>query len=41
MGFCGPLTRLNPTCMLASLKRGMWMPEACPLCESGVPLTAH
>jgi len=28
-----------PLYTLASLQRGMWAPEACPLCTSGVPLT--
>jgi orotate phosphoribosyltransferase len=27
-----------PLFSLASLERGMWTPEACPLCASGVPL---
>jgi orotate phosphoribosyltransferase len=30
-----------PLFTLASLEREMWTPEACPLCESGVPLTNH
>jgi orotate phosphoribosyltransferase len=28
-----------PLFTLASLERGMWVPEECPLCGSGVPLT--
>jgi orotate phosphoribosyltransferase len=27
-----------PLFTLAALERGMWAPEACPLCKSGVPL---
>ena len=27
-----------PLLTLASLERGMWVPEACPLCRAGVPL---
>jgi orotate phosphoribosyltransferase len=28
-----------PLYALASLERGMWAPEQCPLCRSGAPLT--
>ena len=30
-----------PLFMLASLDRGMWAPEECSLCRSGVPLIDH
>jgi len=30
-----------PFFTLASLERGMWLPEACPLCRSGTPLVVH
>jgi len=30
-----------PFFTLAWLERGLWAPEACPLCRAGVPLTGH
>jgi orotate phosphoribosyltransferase len=30
-----------PLFALASLERGMWAPEECPLCRSGAPLVDH